>query len=71
MRALAPRLKATFLQLASLITISPSFASNWPGFRGPAASGVSATTAPPIVFGPTTHLAWKVALPPGLSSPVI
>jgi hypothetical protein len=44
----------------------------WPQFRGPAGSGVAAESArPPIRIGPDTNVKWKVAVPPGASSPVI
>jgi outer membrane protein assembly factor BamB len=43
----------------------------WPMFRGPNASGVSATATPPTRISPTNHVAWKVAVPPGGSSPCI
>ena len=43
----------------------------WPQFRGPNCSGVSETAHPPAVFGPGTNQLWKVAVPGGLSSPVV
>jgi outer membrane protein assembly factor BamB len=48
-------------------------ASDWPRFRGPNGSGVSADKEPtPVTFGPTENLKWKIALPgPGSSSPIV
>lgn len=46
--------------------------SNWPQFRGPGGLGVAAPEAkPPAVFGLGTNVAWKVAVPPGNSSPIV
>lgn len=42
----------------------------WNQFRGPNGSGVAATSRPPVQLGPDC-LAWKTAVPPGLSSPVL
>ena len=44
---------------------------DWTRFRGPNGSGVSAATGIPTDFGPATNVAWKVALPPGHSSPIL
>jgi outer membrane protein assembly factor BamB len=44
----------------------------WPQFRGPAGSGVAPDGArPPTRIGPDTNRKWKVAVPPGSSSPVV
>jgi outer membrane protein assembly factor BamB len=43
----------------------------WPQFRGPNCSGVSETAHPPTVFAPGTNQLWRVAVPAGMSSPVI
>jgi outer membrane protein assembly factor BamB len=47
--------------------------SDWPRFRGPNGSGVSADTQPtPTTWSPTENLKWKAELPgPGSSSPII
>src|SRR5262245_6209214 len=42
----------------------------WPQFRGPNSSGLGDAT-PPVHFGPDQNVRWKVAVGPGLSSPVI
>lgn len=54
--------------LAGVIALSG--AADWPRFRGPNGSGVTEGN-PPQEFGPKTNLAWKVAPPPGKSSPVV
>jgi outer membrane protein assembly factor BamB len=45
--------------------------AQWPQFRGPNASGVSAERGLPAEFGPEKSLAWKTPLPPGNSSPAL
>lgn len=50
----------------------PACADNWPQFRGPNASGVaSEATLLPDELSLEEHLAWKVAVGKGHSSPVI
>src|SRR3954447_5068497 len=46
-------------------------AADWTQFRGPAGSGVADDQKPPVKFGPKDNLAWKVAVPPGASSPIV
>jgi outer membrane protein assembly factor BamB len=46
-------------------------ATDWPRFRGPNGSGISAARNLPVEFGPNTNLAWKTSVPAGISSPVI
>src|SRR5678816_1850763 len=64
---------ALFLAVAVVLAAiwDSQAAANWPQFRGPNCSGVSDADKPPIEFGPSTHLLWKIELPPGLSSPCI
>ena len=50
---------------------SPSSVSDWTRFRGPNGSGISASTGVPTEFGPAANVAWKLALPPGHSSPIL
>ncbi len=50
---------------------STLFAGDWPQFRGPGGSGVADDQKPPVKFGPKENLAWKVAAPPGASSPIV
>jgi len=56
--------------IASL-ALTRAVAEDWPQFRGPNGSGVSATTGLPEEFGPNKNVIWKTALPPGHSSPVL
>src|SRR5436305_715560 len=54
---------------AALVAAEPPA---WPQFRGPGGSGVAPDAAkPPARIGPETNVKWKVAVPPGASSPVI
>jgi outer membrane protein assembly factor BamB len=60
--------------IATSIALGPltrADAEDWPQFRGPNGSGVSASTGLPIEFGPEKNVIWKTALPPGHSSPVL
>ena len=47
---------------------------NWPSFRGPQASGLSATATPPVRWNVSTaaNMAWRTAIPGlGHSSPIV
>jgi outer membrane protein assembly factor BamB len=44
---------------------------SWPQFRGPGGSGVAQGQKPPVEFGPEKNVRWKVAVPSGLSSPIV
>lgn len=44
---------------------------NWPQFRGAGALGIADAEKPPVEIGPMKNVKWKVAVPPGLSCPVI
>lgn len=59
--------------VVSILIAEVSYASDWPRFRGPNGSGVSADTAPlPTSWSPSRNLKWKVKLPgPGSSSPIV
>jgi outer membrane protein assembly factor BamB len=54
------------------LTLTPALrAGDWPQFRGPGGSAVADDQKPPTKFGPNENLAWKVAVPPGASSPIV
>lgn len=58
--------------LAVMLCAAPSFAGDWPQFRGPNCTGRDADArALPTEIGPTTNVIWKTELPPGHSSPVV
>ncbi|MCE9565644.1 MAG: PQQ-binding-like beta-propeller repeat protein [Planctomycetes bacterium] len=63
------------VRVALLVSVFVSsqalFAADWPQFRGPGGSGVADDQKPPVKFGPKENLAWKVAVPPGASSPIV
>lgn len=62
------------LSIAPLIVLLPlttAVAEDWPQFRGPNGTGVSASTGLPEEFGPNKNVVWKTPLPPGHSSPVL
>ena len=44
---------------------------SWPQFRGPSGAGVAQGQKPPVEFGPEKNVRWKVAVPSGLSSPIV
>ena len=55
----------------SLLARSALGAMDWPRFRGPNGSGISDAQNLPVEFGPGTNLAWNVATPEGISSPIV
>lgn len=48
-----------------------ALASDWPAFRGPNSSGVSAETNLPVVMTPSRNVVWETPLAPGHSSPIL
>jgi outer membrane protein assembly factor BamB len=44
---------------------------DWSRFRGPNGSGISNASRVPVEFGPEKNLLWRLALPPGHSSPIL
>jgi len=46
-------------------------ASDWDRFRGPNGSGVNEAHGLPVEFGVDKNMRWRVALPPGHSSPIL
>ena len=46
-------------------------AADWPQFRGPNGTGVAGESPLPTGFSPQKNVAWKTAVPPGHSSPVL
>jgi outer membrane protein assembly factor BamB len=62
------------LSMICLEIVAPShvLAESWPQFRGVNGSAKSVSQAKlPTKIGPKTNVAWKTALPPGHSSPVV
>ena len=57
--------------MTTLSFAAQAHASDWPRFRGPNGTGVAETSPLPDSIGPSKHVMWKTALPPGHSSPVI
>ena len=53
------------------LTLTSAAEPDWSRFRGPNGSGVSTATKIPTEFGPSKNLVWRVALPPGHSSPIL
>lgn len=43
----------------------------WPQFHGPQGAGVAEGQDPPVEIGPDKNVKWKVAVPSGMSSPII
>lgn len=48
-----------------------AFSADWSSFRGPNGTGVADVTGIPAEFGPAKNVAWRIAVPPGSSSPVL
>ncbi len=60
------------MAFVSLAVARPAGGEAWPQFRGPAGAGVSPGTQPlPTDVGPNKAVRWKVAVSPGVSSPVV
>ena len=57
--------------LCLALALAPTLRADWNQFRGPGGSGVADDQKPPVKFGPKENLAWKVAVPPGASSPIV
>lgn len=64
--------KTEFMRLIAslLLLVSPAIAGDWSRFRGPHGSGVAEGCQPPVKLGKDCE-AWRVPVPPGLSSPVL
>jgi len=55
-----------------LLCLTPAWASDWPGFRGPGGTGVCDEVNLPTTWSETENLQWKQPLPgPGSSSPIV
>ena len=59
------------LSIAISLCVFTARSEDWPQFRGPGGRAVSETATPPIGFGPSSNLLWKVAIPEGISSPIV
>ncbi len=62
------------ISLASLMLVAATVANaeDWPRFRGPSGSGVTAKDTLPAEWSANANLAWKTELPgPGASCPII
>ena len=62
---------ALFLALHASAVSAADPALAWPQFRGPNGSGVAENQKPPIQVGPEKNVKWKIAVPSGLSSPIV
>lgn len=63
-----------FVPAFVLMAAAVAHAQEWPSFRGPHASGVSATARPPLMWNveTSTNVAWRAAIPGlGHSSPIV
>jgi outer membrane protein assembly factor BamB len=68
MKSLLALLTAGMVVAAALGADQPL---SWPQFRGPGGSGLAEGQRPPVELGPEKNVRWKVAVPSGLSSPII
>jgi outer membrane protein assembly factor BamB len=65
-------MRAFTIVSALLLAASASRADDWPAFRGPSGTGVSAETSAPTTWGPQKNIKWRVALPqPGNGSAIV
>ena len=68
MRFIVPGLLAALLSPA---VFAAQTDPDWSRFRGPNGSGLSKASGLPTEFGPATNVKWRLALPPGHSSPIL
>jgi outer membrane protein assembly factor BamB len=71
---MSSRLARRVAALAAPVAMTLSLAAappDWSRFRGPNGSGVSSAANVPTEFGPQKNLLWRLALPPGHSSPIL
>ncbi|MBM3881997.1 MAG: serine/threonine protein kinase [Verrucomicrobia bacterium] len=55
-----------------LLAIATVAQDTWPQFRGPEARGIGHSPRLPLVWGPETHVAWRISIPGrGWSSPIV
>ena len=59
------------LQLTFVLLLAGAGTGDWPRFRGPNGTGIQETGRLPAELSATRNVAWKTALPPGYSSPVV
>ena len=64
-------MKCHILLLAFLVSAGSLTPQEWPRFRGPNGSGVSADTGFPTEFGKSKNVLWRTPVRPGKSSPVL
>ena len=57
--------------LTFLLLLAGASAGEWPRFRGPNGTGIQDSGRLPAEVSATRNVAWKTALPPGYSSPVV
>src|SRR6185436_15295841 len=64
-----------FTVLGLIVALTEPFGARssveWARFRGPNGSGIADDNKPPISFGPSEKRLWKIAVPPGHSSPIV
>jgi outer membrane protein assembly factor BamB len=65
-------LQSTVFSVVLALVAAPTFAENWPAWRGPRGDGTTLETALPLTWSATENVKWKVALPePGNSTPIV
>ena len=70
LRSLFPPLVA--IVLLTIATAAQNNNQSWPQWRGPLATGVSPTAKPPVEWGESKNLRWKVEIPGrGAASPIV
>lgn len=64
--------RSLLIVLAAGLPTSPTWAENWPQWRGPNHDGVSRETGLPTTWSATENVAWRVPLPgPAGATPVV
>jgi outer membrane protein assembly factor BamB len=57
--------------ILSMAALAVASAADWPAFRGPNSSGVSAETNLPVEMSPAKNVVWRTPVAPGHSSPIL
>ena len=67
-----PRMLLLIASAAFLLSGPTPQAGDWPGFRGPQGTGISAESGFPIAWSPEMNVKWRTPLPgPGNGSPIV
>src|SRR4029453_8873540 len=65
-------MQSRYLDMLAALAALATVGADWPGFRGPRGSGVSAETGLPTTWTSKENIVWRTKLPgPGTSCPIV